>query len=365
MPPHQLLRGLTSTIAALVDSGVAPGQQVGPRFAGVAADLLIGSPKEGGFGVLPLAQHIRVRHAVWGARLACALAQPCPPPWATAARCALASFPQAGHPFALLAWTPSLPERAALPTPIVQLLDGLSALPQVEDMHSDALSPGAWCAGAPMWANPLMPGGAGQVLDVDFADLASSGITTIAELAAAAVAVTVASNREEFLVARAIHLPQNWPAFLDCHRTRQQLHLCVARLPQPWLEAAQNHHPSSCLSLPRGGTAAPGLAPAAGDRAPGGLVGPPSHSSAVGGCAGQAAAAPRGLRGSCVSTQRQASPAAGGACGHGHTPSAGPVAAPLGQWTQGGVLAPHAGCLANSRTPACSGRQVLLRAALP
>ena len=45
MPPHQLLRGLTSTIAALVDSGVAPGQQVGQRFAGVAADLLIGSPK--------------------------------------------------------------------------------------------------------------------------------------------------------------------------------------------------------------------------------------------------------------------------------------------------------------------------------
>ena len=66
MPPHQLLRGLTSTIAALVDSGVAPGQQVGPRFAGVAADLLIGSPKEGGFGVLPLAQHIRARYAVLG-----------------------------------------------------------------------------------------------------------------------------------------------------------------------------------------------------------------------------------------------------------------------------------------------------------
>ena len=256
MPPHQLLRGLTSTIAALVDPGVAPGQQVGPRFAGVAADLLIGSPKEGGFGVLPLAQHIRARHAVWGARLACALAQPCPPPWATAARCALASFPQAGHPFALLAWKPSLPERAALPTPIVRLLDGLSALPQVEDVHSDALSPGAWCAGAPMWANPLMPGGAGQVLDVDFADLASSGITTIAELAAAAVAVTVASNREEFLVARAIHLPQNWPAFLDRHRTRQQLHLCVARLPQPWLEAAQNHTPPPAsafheVALPR------------------------------------------------------------------------------------------------------------------
>ena len=231
----------------------------------------------------------------------------------------------------------------------MRLLDGLSALPQVEDVHSDALSPGAWCAGAPMWANPLMPGGAGQVLDVDFADLASSGITTIAELAAAAVAVTVASNREEFLVARAIHLPQNWPAFLDRHRTRQQLHLCVARLPQPWLEAAQNHTPPPAsafheVALPRLGW-----------RLPLGIVHLEALSvrqatqAQLGGCAGQAAAALRGLRGSCVSTQRQASPAARGACGHGHTPSAGPVAAPLGQWTQGGVLAPHAGCLANSR----------------
>ena len=243
MPPHQLLRGLTSTIAAYVDSGVAPGQQVGPRFAGVAADLLVGSPKEGGFGVLPLAQHIRARHAAWGARLACALAQTCPPPWAMVARCALASFPHACHPFAIMAWRPLQLERALLPAPFLRLLDGLAALPPVEDVHPDALAPGAWCACAPMWLNPLMPGGAGQVLDVEFADLANSGITTVAELAAGAVAVTQASNREEFLAARAIHLPQNWPAFLDRHRTHQQLHHCVARLSQPWLQAAQNHSP--------------------------------------------------------------------------------------------------------------------------
>ena len=49
MPPHQRLRGLTSTIAALVDSGVASGQQVGPRFAGVAAESPDWQPQGGGF----------------------------------------------------------------------------------------------------------------------------------------------------------------------------------------------------------------------------------------------------------------------------------------------------------------------------
>ena len=110
-----------------------------------------------------------------------------------------------------------------------------------------------------------MPGGAGQVLDVDFADLASSGITTIAELAAAAVAVTVASNREEFPrgtgnspaaeLARIPGPPPHPPAAAP---------LCGT--PSPTLAGGgAESHPSSCLSLPRGGTAAPGLAPAAGD----------------------------------------------------------------------------------------------------
>ena len=332
MPPHQLLRGLTSTIAAFVDSGVAPGQQVGPRFAGVAVDLLVGSPKEGGFGVLPLAQHIRARHAAWGARLACALAQTCPPPWAMVARCALASFPHACHPFAILAWRPLQLERALLPAPFLRLLDGLAALPPVEDVHPDALSPGAWCACAPMWLNPLMPGGAGQVLDVEFADLANSGITTVAELAAAAVAVTQASNREEFLAARAIHLPQNWPAFLDHHRTRQQLHHCVARVSQAWLQAAQNHSPPPASAFHEVALPRLGWRLAQGDRAAGCPVGPPGHPSAAGACAAVATAAPRRLRGPGADTQWQAwGHATRGTGSRGHTPAAKSVAATLGQ----------------------------------
>ena len=256
LPPAQTLQDLTAVVAALVDSGIAPGGQVGPRFAGVAADLLVGSPKEGGFGVLPLAEHIRARHAVWGARLVCALAEPDPPPWAVAARGALSPFLHASHPLALLAWRPSRAERAGIAPPLLRVLDGLAALPPVEDVSGTPLEAGPWCTTAPVWHNPLLPAQPEAALATEFADLAESGITTVAGLAAAAVAVTVASNRDEYLAAQAVHLPRNSFAFLDRHRTRQQLHLCVARLPQPWLAAAQRHAPAPAaafvgLALPR------------------------------------------------------------------------------------------------------------------
>ena len=114
-----------------------------------------------------------------------------------AARCALAPFQHACHPFALLAWRLSLLEQAALLLPIVRLLDGFAALSQVEDLHTEPLSPGAWCTCAPIWLNPLMLGEEGRGLDVEFADLASSGINIVAGLAAAALAVIVASDKEE------------------------------------------------------------------------------------------------------------------------------------------------------------------------
>jgi hypothetical protein len=64
--PH--LRRLRGAAAALVDRGAAPAAAA-RRFAGVPADLLSGHPREGGFGLLPLADHLRARRAVWGVRL--------------------------------------------------------------------------------------------------------------------------------------------------------------------------------------------------------------------------------------------------------------------------------------------------------
>jgi hypothetical protein len=68
LPPEPALTQLVTATAALVDRGVVPGTP-GPRFAGVAADMLGGHPKEGGFGCLHLAAHVRARHAMWPVRL--------------------------------------------------------------------------------------------------------------------------------------------------------------------------------------------------------------------------------------------------------------------------------------------------------
>ncbi|PNH01047.1 LINE-1 reverse transcriptase [Tetrabaena socialis] len=77
----------------------------------------------GGFGLLPLVEHVRGRHA------------------ALAARCLLASA------------------FSTLPPPVI----------------ITPPEPGPWCFNAPLWGNPFLPGPApGRSLDTDFADLASA-----------------------------------------------------------------------------------------------------------------------------------------------------------------------------------------------
>jgi hypothetical protein len=68
LPPEPHLTQLVKATAALVDRGLAPGAP-GRHFAGVAADMLGGNPKEGGFGCLHLVEHVRARHAMWAVRL--------------------------------------------------------------------------------------------------------------------------------------------------------------------------------------------------------------------------------------------------------------------------------------------------------
>jgi hypothetical protein len=72
LPPEPALPQLVKTTAALVDRGVAP-VAPGRQFAGVAAEMLGGNPKEGGFGCLHagahLAAHVRALHAMWAVRL--------------------------------------------------------------------------------------------------------------------------------------------------------------------------------------------------------------------------------------------------------------------------------------------------------
>ena len=66
--PLGVADALQALTTKLVDGGHAPNEPRG--FPGVRAELLIGSPREGGFGVLPLRQHCLARHAVWCCRWA-------------------------------------------------------------------------------------------------------------------------------------------------------------------------------------------------------------------------------------------------------------------------------------------------------
>ena len=213
--------------------------------------------------MLPVTEHIRARHAVWGARLVCALAQPQPPVWAVAAHGALAPFSHACHPLALLAWRPTPLERTCLSAPLLRLCDGLAALPFVQDISDAPLQPGPWCATALLWHNPLLPAADRVALAADFQDLAGTGITTVAELGAAAAAATSAIGRTEFLHALAVHLPGSGAAFTDHSRTCAQLHDRVERLPTSWVvEAMAGNLPPAtafaALALPRLGWRFPG-----------------------------------------------------------------------------------------------------------
>jgi len=154
MPPKKVIEALEKDTGRLVNIGAAPGE--GPRrvFTPVKYALLAGSPKVGGFGVLPLREHIRGRHAKWGARLLCGEASV---PWVRIGRAILcATRPFCSDPLALCAPGGSL-VFAPLPPPLARLRDGLRALPPI-DRGVDLLGlvqPGPWCFFAPIW-NPLL-----------------------------------------------------------------------------------------------------------------------------------------------------------------------------------------------------------------
>jgi hypothetical protein len=79
-PPPGLLRRLQSEIAAAVD-------RKGGRLTGIPAAAMPGSPREGGFGLLPLERHLRARGMHWALQLITAPQRSCPPlPWILVAR---------------------------------------------------------------------------------------------------------------------------------------------------------------------------------------------------------------------------------------------------------------------------------------
>ena len=69
LPPGQVLTDIQKWQAALLDRGLGPDAHV-QRGTGVPKSLLPGHPTTGGFGALPLQEHVHARWAVWAVRFA-------------------------------------------------------------------------------------------------------------------------------------------------------------------------------------------------------------------------------------------------------------------------------------------------------
>jgi hypothetical protein len=166
--PLLVAESVLQVTAKLVDRGLAPAS-VQRRATGVPRYLLPGPPRDGGFGVLPMHEHVSGRWAWWAAALAVSGGggDAKEPVWLALARALLRRTHPDFRPLALL----SAPRNAALgvfggfgrlPGPcrtLSMLVQGLACLPRVSDVAEAPLEPGDWCWAAPLWGNPLLPAG--------------------------------------------------------------------------------------------------------------------------------------------------------------------------------------------------------------
>jgi hypothetical protein len=110
--PLDVMNRLRSYAAGVVDRREAPPADPAaplPRAdqrgqTGVPARFLAGSPLLGGFGALPVEEHILARHANWAAMFiaACALEPSQQPPWAATLRSLLADLSPPMSPLQVL-----------------------------------------------------------------------------------------------------------------------------------------------------------------------------------------------------------------------------------------------------------------------
>lgn len=143
------------------------GEGVGAGLMCPASHLLYGSPKDGGFGMLPWQHHIVARHACWAVRYVMSAYGPDPgdrPAWMQLLDCHLRCMRPPQHALMLFSCTRGavlhslyFPGGELLPyTPLRRLVEGLLALPPLSDVGLDDLVPGAWCVNCPLWGNPAL-----------------------------------------------------------------------------------------------------------------------------------------------------------------------------------------------------------------
>jgi hypothetical protein len=284
LPPQPLLDQLQRAAAKLIDRKQAPGDSR-RRFAGVRADLLAGRPVDGGFGALPLVEHVCARWAVWGSRM---LAGQHDGVWVAVARALLQR--QWGEPD----WHPMVPlasgERARpgglgdffpLPGPLARLVAALRALPPAGDVAGEPLQLGPLAAHVPLWGNPLLPWrGGGEEdelcgLETPFLDFYDAGLRSVGDVwrvAAALAACPRAPWQPSYvahvwapLLRRTMHLPTR-------ERLEDRLPLLLAALPAQWRSAraagAGAAAPAVGTTLAQAAEAADALLPRLGWRLP-------------------------------------------------------------------------------------------------
>lgn len=157
---------LEKWIAAVVDRSQGP--PPGRGFAGVAAVNLVGHPKEGAFGLMPLAEHVKARAARWPLRLVTEdLA--CPTPWVRVARAlvqrALAGT-QTKYDKRLFMLSPPRGEAAGYPHNypklVRKILQAVATLPVATVLDESEWQPGPWCHVMPLWGNPMLQSDTGK-----------------------------------------------------------------------------------------------------------------------------------------------------------------------------------------------------------
>jgi hypothetical protein len=123
----------------------APGRAFG-RFS---YPPTIGSPSRGGYGVLPIREHIQSRHAKWGIALALQLSSP----WRALGNLAIEVF---GYKrlstLALFYWPYPID---STPDPLQRMVAGLKALPP-PSINPDLMPHNSLAFYAPLWCNPYL-----------------------------------------------------------------------------------------------------------------------------------------------------------------------------------------------------------------
>lgn len=248
--PQHILDALQTDVAKVVDRKQAPAD-TSHLFAGVSAGLLRGHPKQGGCGVMPLQEHIRARHALWGVRLMLGSSDT---PWVHLAMHILAA------PGGLADTNPMWPRLGIymcnveqrlgpggrpLPPPLLRLAAGLHAVPQWRDVAASPLSLGPWCAQAPLWCNPFLRCQPGQPLpsrglEQLFPEVAALGtINTVQQAVDALAAVDAARPVSRYHDTVWETLMGSSMVFRDWQVAQEQLAALVAAIPPAWRYAAR------------------------------------------------------------------------------------------------------------------------------